>query len=80
MNQRIAGRCFLAVLVFTMLTGPVFAGVPQLINYEGTLADTSGNPVPDGTYEIQFGIYNAQSGGTPIWTERWDSPQPGGCV
>jgi len=73
MNQRIAGRCFLAVLVFTMLICPVYAGVPQIINYEGTLTDTSGNPVPDGTYEIQFGIYNAQSGGTPIWTERWDS-------
>ncbi len=73
MKRMTARKGFLAVLVFTMLICPVYAGVPQIINYEGTLTDTSGNPIPDGTYEIQFGIYNAQSGGTPIWTERWDS-------
>jgi hypothetical protein len=30
------------------------AGIPQMINYEGTLSDTSGAPVADGAYSLEL--------------------------
>lgn len=42
-----------------MAFSPVRAQVPNLINYQGTLSDADGNPVPDGVYEIEFNIYDA---------------------
>ena len=54
-----------AVLVLTAgLTG---AEVPQVINYQGKVTDTSGNPVSDGSYTMRFRIYNVSSGGTALW-------------
>jgi hypothetical protein len=47
--------------------------VPQLINYQGTLTDTSGNPVPDGQYGVVFNIYDVSTGGTALWTETWNN-------
>jgi len=47
--------------------------IPQIINYQGILTDTSGNPVPDGQYGIVFSIYDASTGGTALWTETWNS-------
>ncbi len=44
----------LAILLVLMFIQSAAAQVPQIMNYEGTLTDTDGNPVPDGTYEIQF--------------------------
>ena len=55
----------LLVLAFTS----VWAGVPQLLTYQGYLADSGGDPVADGTYSITFSIYNALEGGTAEWTE-----------
>src|SRR5689334_1383646 len=39
------------------------------INYQGKLADSSDNPVADGTYETEFKIYTQSVGGSPLWTE-----------
>jgi hypothetical protein len=44
------------------------AQVPQLINYQGKLKDATGNPV-DGTVEMQFSMYDAETGGTGLWAE-----------
>ena len=45
-------------------------GAPLLLNYQGRLADpTSGLPKADGTYNITFKIYDAQTDGTLIWSE-----------
>ena len=51
--------------------GPVAqGGAPFLLNYQGRLADpTTGLPKPDGTYNITFKIYDADTGGTLIWSE-----------
>jgi hypothetical protein len=45
------------------------AAVPQLINFQGILRDGGGNPVANGSYSVQFTIYDAASGGTNLWTE-----------
>ncbi len=59
-----------AALLFTFLMG--YAGVPQLINFEGTLKDAGGNPVPDGSYDVEFNIYDSPSVVTALWTEVWN--------
>ena len=46
--------------------------IPQLINYNGTLSDPSGNPVPDGSYNIAFNIYDASVNGNILWSEVWN--------
>jgi hypothetical protein len=64
----------LTVSFFVLLVSFAHAGtVPQLINYQGTLTDTSGNPVPDGQYGVVFNIYDVSTGGTALWTETWNN-------
>lgn len=48
---------FLCVLALTAA-----ADVPQMINYQGRLTDSGGDPVSDGDYDVRF--------------EIWDSPAP----
>jgi hypothetical protein len=43
------------------------AGVPPLINYQGTLTDAYGVPIPDATKPMEFNIYDAPTGGNLIW-------------
>ncbi len=55
-------------------TAPSQESVPMLINYQGELRDpTSGEPVPDGEYNMTFLIYDLQFGGTPLWQSSHDS-------
>ena len=42
---------------------------PAYISHQGFLADSNGDPVTDGSYDIQVGIYTAVSGGSLIWQE-----------
>lgn len=39
-----------------------------VLSYQGTLTDSSGNPVT-GSYEITFRIYNSPTSTTPLWEE-----------
>jgi hypothetical protein len=45
------------------------AAVPHLINYQGRLTDSSGNPL-NGSYNITFRIYDAETAGTLLWQEQ----------
>ena len=45
------------------------AAVPQMINYQGRLADDGGNPL-DTTVSMVFTIYDQATDGTPIWWEE----------
>ncbi len=48
--------------------------VPMLINYQGELrSPTTGEPVPDGSYEMLFRIYDVESGGAPLWEGTYSS-------
>ncbi len=46
------------------------ANVPGLgattVNYQGRLLDSQGNPL-NGAYEVQFALYDAETGGTLVW-------------
>lgn len=55
------------------------AGAPMLIGYQGRLTDpTTGQPEPDGNYSMAFKIYDAETGGTLIWSETQTVSVSGG--
>ena len=57
------------VVVLCGLVGMVSAaGVPNTLNYQGTLTDSVGKPV-EGTKSITFKLYSVAMGGTHFWTE-----------
>ena len=65
---------YLSLLICICFVSLSYGGaIPQLINYQGTLTDTAGNPVPDGQYGVVFNIYDVSTGGTPLWTETWNN-------
>ncbi len=41
--------------------------VPTLINYQGQLSDSSGQPLATADYALSFSIYAQESGGTAVW-------------
>lgn len=51
--------------------------VPFLINYQGTLQDGAGTPLPTGDYELSFSVYNAASGGALVWGPQKFNGQSG---
>jgi len=51
------------------------AAVPPMISYQGKLMQPTGAPVPDGTYPMQFGIYDVPAGGNALWSETNPSVQ-----
>ena len=78
-----------ALLALLWATGGVVAGPPaegpggevtiagtvaSKISYQGRLTDSAGNPL-DGTYTMQFQLYDAQSGGTMLWDSGAQSVQ-----
>jgi hypothetical protein len=64
------------VNVATVLSAPhTTVAVPNLVGFEGFLADGSGNPITDGTYSITFKVYDAATAGTVLWTETQSAVQ-----
>lgn len=58
-----------AVLVVVALFAmTALAGVPQLMNYQGRLTNSGGEPL-DTTVSIVFVIYDDSTGGNPLWQE-----------
>jgi len=57
------------ILALVLATGIWAEGqsVPNLINYQGKIAQPDGNPIADGTYGITFRIYDASEEGTLVW-------------
>jgi len=59
----------LVVMVLTVLGISAYADVPKLINYQGRLLNSLGNPVTDSTYSVTFTIWDVPAGGSPLWSE-----------
>jgi hypothetical protein len=45
------------------------SAVPNSLNFQGRLATSSGNPVPDGNYSVRFSLWDAASAGTEKWNK-----------
>ncbi len=43
--------------------------IPQMINYQGKLTNTSGAPVADSNYTMTFRFFPTLTGGTSLWAE-----------
>ena len=59
-------------MILCIIIVSVHADVPHLINFQGTLTDSAGNPIT-GTRTMWFSIYSDSTGGTPLWTEQHNS-------
>ncbi len=83
---------FLAVflLFIALITGaalfnpdPAQAAIPKLINFQGKITQATGGNiganVADGTYSMQFKLYDALTSGSLLWTETYDQPS-GSCA
>lgn len=65
------GRQVAAATAVAAPTSSVIA--PALINYQGFLSDSNSDPIADGSYPMQFSLYNSSSGGTAVWAETHTS-------
>ncbi len=59
---------------------PAQADIPPFMSYQGVLRDAAGNPVPDGTYNVEFNLYEVGTGGTTLWTEPQSLVASGGII
>ena len=58
-----------AIVAASFLLGIfVYAEVPRLIRFQGKVTDIEGAPL-NGSYNITFRVYDAESGGTLLWSE-----------
>ena len=60
-----------AVIIFVSIV-PGRADVPGILKYQGTLTDTLGDPIADGTYFIRFVIWDDSLSTAPA-NELWNS-------
>jgi hypothetical protein len=63
-----------------LVAGTASAEIPQYTSYQGRVTDNSGVPVADGTYNMRFRIYDAETGGTMEWDSGTHSEQVEGGV
>jgi hypothetical protein len=56
------------VFAALLVGSSAMAIVPTVMNYQGRLEDSGGNPL-DGEFSLTFSIYDVSSGGSAIWTE-----------
>ena len=56
------------ILTVLLLLPALASAAPLLINYQGRLVDTAGNPLV-GTQSILFSVYDAASAGSLLWSE-----------
>ena len=61
--------CLLALTVGLVVSGRALAAVPATILYQGRLTDDTGANAIHGPVDLQFKVYSAASGGSPLWTE-----------
>ncbi len=61
-----------AAVAFFAFSTPVSAlqTIPYKMNFQGKLADSSGVPLANGTYNMKFRIYDASTAGTLQWSEQ----------
>ncbi len=69
------GGILVAFTLFLMIFGTVFLHFQKTIyasdtlNFQARLLTSSGSVAPDGVYNVEFKLYDQESGGTELWTE-----------
>ena len=75
--RRILIVCALALLLVPCLAQ---ADIAEIMSYQGVLRDGSGDPVPDGSYNVTFRIYDVDTGGAVLWSEGQPLTATGGII
>ena len=70
MNTQLLCFTLFILLLPTLVLAQNFNGSPDSLAYQGFLTDPSGNPIADGSYPVDFTLYDAATGGTTVWTEN----------
>jgi hypothetical protein len=65
----VAKRLGVILGLVLLLACPVWAEVPAMINYQGRLVDQDTGAPLSGAQEIVFRIFDAETGGTALWSE-----------
>ncbi len=60
-------RVFLAMAAVLCVCGIASGEIPLVIGYQGRITENTGVPVANGTYPMQFQIFDAETGGTLLW-------------
>ncbi|GAB5554336.1 MAG: hypothetical protein Sapg2KO_39270 [Saprospiraceae bacterium] len=63
-------KTLLAISFFILLSTSLQAQIPKLISYQGFLTNTSGEVLDNGAYNITVKIFDAETGGTELWSEN----------
>jgi hypothetical protein len=66
-NQRMKMLIWFMALFLFGGVSVVMGAIPTTINYQGQLTDDQGDPVPDGSYDMQFYLFDAATGGNQLW-------------
>ncbi|HXV37227.1 MAG TPA: IPT/TIG domain-containing protein [Myxococcota bacterium] len=61
-------RTSLLLAAWLAIATPAASAVPGQVNYQGLLLDASGNTIT-GSVDLSFALFDAPSGGDPLWTE-----------
>jgi hypothetical protein len=69
-NRRIIAALSLLLPLLAILTASCIAGnLTPRFSHQGRLLDSSGNPVPDGDYAVQYRFFHSSTGGTAVFTD-----------
>ncbi len=66
---------FITIVVLMCLCCGIFtlyADTPQLLNYQGRLTGTGGDPL-NGNFQMQFLVFDDSTGLVPIWSETYNA-------
>ncbi len=74
-------RTLVVALAVVCASGAALAEIPEVMGYQGQITDNSGVPVADGTYDMQFRIYDNSGGsGSSLWDSGTGSVTVSGGV
>jgi hypothetical protein len=61
------------LLLFALLATVCALQAQATLSMQGTIRNSTGSAVSDGTYSLTFKLYTVESGGTAVWTETQDN-------
>lgn len=76
--MRVYSLVVIALLTVFAASTDANAEVPRRLNFQAILLDSVESVVPDGNYELIFRIFDAEVGGTELWTETQVLPTQNG--
>ncbi|MFN8547078.1 MAG: hypothetical protein U0527_03685 [Candidatus Eisenbacteria bacterium] len=59
----------LVIAATASIASSALADVPRTMSYQGILRNADTSLVPDGNYQLTFRLYEAATGGSPVWAE-----------